>query len=249
MALSHTVSAQAGQEPEPPLQQQITPAPPTPIAEKKAELGEGNPWNPDWDRLIEENLPNELVSHHVAHSVHPLCPRFGRMSHTDRRAFWAYFFQALAAAEAGLEPTADVRHADPEVAIVDTVTHHTIRQEGLLQLAYMDRERYGCDFDWKRDKGLAEQDPARTILQPRNNLLCGIRILNYQLVSQHKPLLNDSSYWVTLRPDSPSLKVFLRQMANVPSACGSSFRTPGLEKLPKPSAPEAATTQSRGSPE
>jgi hypothetical protein len=42
----------------------------------------------------------------------------------------------------------------------------------------MDQERYGCDFDWEKDKN----DPAKTILQPKNNLLCGVAILKNQLI-------------------------------------------------------------------
>ena len=41
---------------------------------------------------------------------------FTSMSEVDKRAFWAYFFQALAGAEAGLEPTTRVRHTQPAVA-------------------------------------------------------------------------------------------------------------------------------------
>ena len=111
------------------------------------------------------------------------------MSEVDKRSFWAYFFQALAGAEAGLVPTKDVRHTEPQLQVVDDVTHRMVRQEGLLQLTYMDQERYGCDFDWEKDKDLPEHDPAKTILQPRNNLLCGVSIIKNQLVDQHKPLL------------------------------------------------------------
>ena len=40
----------------------------------------------------------------VPHDVRRLCPNFYQMSDVDKRAFWAYFFQALAGAEAGLSP-------------------------------------------------------------------------------------------------------------------------------------------------
>jgi hypothetical protein len=198
------------------------PAPPTPIAIKKAELGEDNTWNPEWDKFIEKSLPPKLLSSRRERQVKMLCPRFNRMSQTDRRAFWAYFFQALAGAEAGLKPTADVRHTEPEVAVIDPVTHRITRQEGLLQLGYYDSERYGCDFDWNKDKELPEHDPEKTILQPKNNLDCGIRILSNQLLVQHKPVLSETSYWVTLRPGTPGFSVFTRQLANLPATCGAS---------------------------
>jgi len=199
-------------------------APPTPIAEKKAELGDDHTWNPEWDKIIEEGLPPNLLSPKVAKAVRQFCPRFNRMGEPDKRAYWAYFFQALAGAETGLVSSTNVRHDDSEEAAVDDVTHHKVRQQGLLQLTYMDQERYGCDFDWEKDKKLEEHDPAKTILQPRNNLLCGIAIIKNQLIDQHKPLLSRTSYWSTLQPGSAGVNVFLKQMANVPVACG---RRPG----------------------
>lgn len=195
------------------------PVPPTPIAVQKAQLKQET-WDPAWTRLIERALPRRLISRGHSDAVEALCPRYHELSGTDRRAFWAYLFQALAGAEAGLRPTADVRHTDPAVAVTDHVTGRIVRQEGLLQLAYEDSRRYGCDFDWARDRLLPEHDPDKTILQPRNNLLCGIRIMENQIVKQHKSLLTDSSYWVTLQPSHLSSHMFLKQMANEPAFCG-----------------------------
>lgn len=225
------------------------PAPPTPIAIKKVELGDDDPWDPEWDKLIEKSLPPDLLSPRLERQVKPLCPRFKQMSEVDRRAFWAYFFQALAGAEAGLRPTANVRHTDPEVAVIDPVTHHVARQEGLLQLAYVDSERYGCDFDWEKDKDLPEHDPGKTILLPENNLECGIKILDNQLIAKHQPLLSKSSYWETLRPRGPSFAVFVRQLANMPAACGASrLRPRSLEAAPEPAAEAQNQPQDAGKP-
>jgi hypothetical protein len=194
-------------------------APATPIAEKKMELTGDSPWQPQWDEYVEQALPPEMLSAQVARDVRPFCPRFATMSEADKRQFWAYFFQALAGAEAGLKPTTDVRHTEPEVAKKDAVTGRMIRSEGLLQLTYMDGQRYGCDFDWEKDMRLPLKDPARTILQPRNNLECGVKILDNQLIRKQEPLLSRSSYWSTLQPGRPSYRIFAKQMANVPAAC------------------------------
>ncbi len=226
----------------------VKPAPPTPIAEKKAELGDDETWNPDWDKLIEQSLPKELLSNKRERAVKSLCPRYKFMDETDKRAFWAYFFQALAGAEAGLKPTANVRHADPAVAVTDTVTHRIVRQEGLLQLTYMDGPRYGCAFDWDADKSLPEHDAAKTILQPKNNLLCGLNILDYQLLTQRKPLLTKSSYWVTLRPGTYSFNLFIRQMANEPAACGTVRAHPKrVRNLPAPAEASSGSTAEKKS--
>jgi hypothetical protein len=205
-------------DPVPPPEHEIKAAPATPIAEKKADLG-AQTWNPEWDRIVEEALSPEMLSARVARDVRPFCPRFNVLSDGDKRAYWAYFFQALAGAEAGLVPTTDVRHQKPEAPERDTVTKRTVRSEGLLQLTYMDAQRYGCDSDWDKDRQLPEKDPARTILQPKNNLTCGVRILENQLIKQRKPLLSRSGYWSTLRPGGPSYRVFVKQMSNVPAVC------------------------------
>ncbi|HEY4933895.1 MAG TPA: hypothetical protein VII23_20205 [Terriglobales bacterium] len=198
--------------------QTTKPAPPTPIDKKKVELG-GTPWNPEWDRIIEQALPAEMLSSQVPRDVRRFCPRFYDMGETDKRTFWAYFFQALAGAEAGLNPKTRVHHTEPEVATRDEVTGMSGRTEGLLQLTYADQKRYGCDFNWQADRTLKPNDPARSILQPKNNLECGVKILANQIIVHHKPLLSSSGYWSTLQLGRPSYRVFAKQMTNPPAAC------------------------------
>jgi hypothetical protein len=199
-------------------QPQMKTAPPTPIAEKKDELGDQS-WDPQWDVFIEQALSPEMLSTRGAVAVRPYCPHFAAMSEADKRAFWAYVFQALAGAEAGLKPTTNVRHTEPAVAVKDDVTHRMVRSEGLLQLTYMDAQRYGCDFDWEHDKQLPQKDPAKTILQPKNNLDCGVKIMENQILQKHQGLLARTSYWSTLQPGTVSYRVFAKQMTNVPAAC------------------------------
>jgi hypothetical protein len=204
--------------PQVPVQPEVKPAPATPIAEKKEELDQPT-WDPEWDVIVETALPPEMLSSKVGRAVRPFCPRFRAMSDVDKRAYWAYVFQALAGAEASLVPTTDVRHTEPEVAVKDTVTRRPVRSEGLLQLTYMDADRYGCDFDWDMDRKLPEKNPAKTILQPKNNLTCGVKILERQIVEKGRPLVSRSSYWSTLQPGTVSYRVFAKQMTNVPKAC------------------------------
>jgi hypothetical protein len=96
--------------------QAIKAVPPTPIDVKKVELG-GTPWNPQWDQIIEKALPVEMLSSRVPRGVRRFCPRFYEMGETDKRTFWAYFFEALAGAEAGLNPNTSIRHSDVEGAM------------------------------------------------------------------------------------------------------------------------------------
>ncbi len=196
----------------------MEPASPTPIAEQREHLGE-SAWKPEWNKVVQEALVPPMLSKRAASRVKGFCPQFGTMVQADKRAFWAYFFEALASAEAGLNPAADMRHTEPQVAVIDTVTGRWVRSEGLPQLTYMDAKRYGCNFDWNKDKILPEHDPAKTILQPINNLKCGITILEDQLLKRKEPLLTRSSYWATLHPGTESFRVFAAQMTDVPAAC------------------------------
>lgn len=197
----------------------LKPVPHTPIDKKAAELGETT-WNPEWNQIVAQALPPVLLSNRVPRDVRQFCPRFYVMTDAQKRTFWAYFFQALAGAEAGLNPNATVRHTEPKLAQQEHVPVTKVRTEGLLQLTYADRQRYGCPFDQETDSRLATDDPARTILQPKNNLVCGVAILKNQMIDLHRPLLWSNSYWATLRPGSVSYRIFAKQMINPPAACG-----------------------------
>jgi hypothetical protein len=202
-----------------PVQPEVKVAPPTPLDEKKAELG-GTTWQPEWDAMVEKALPADLLSEQAAPAVRLYCPKFAEETDAQRREFWAYMFQAIAAAEAGLNPTSDVHHLQAAVNTIDPETHRPARQEGLLQLKYEDAERYGCDFDWQKDRTLPVKDPERSILRPENNLGCGVKIMENQIVTLRKPLVTRTSYWATLQPGTAGYRVFAKQMANVPAACG-----------------------------
>ena len=210
----HTASSQRPQ----PAAPQMKAAPATPIEEKKEELG-GKTWDPAWDALVEQALPADLLSGQAARAVRSYCPGFGRESEADKRAFWAYLFQALAGAEAGLDPTSNVHHTAAAVNVTDGVTKRPVHQEGLLQLTYEDADRYGCAFDFAADRRLPARDPNRTILQPGRNLECGVKIMENQIIAQGKPLVSKTSYWSTLQPGTVSYRVFAKQLANVPAAC------------------------------
>jgi hypothetical protein len=206
-----------------PVQPAVKPAPPTPLDVKKAELG-GTTWDPQWDAMVEKALPADMLSEQAAPAVRLYCPKFAEETDAQRREFWAYMFQAIAAAEAGLNPTSDVHHLQAAVNTIDPETHRPARQEGLLQLKYEDAERYGCDFDWQRDRTLPVKDPERSILRPENNLGCGVKIMENQIVTLRKPLVTRTSYWATLQPGTAGFRVFAKQMANVPAACGVHVR-------------------------
>ena len=107
-------------------------------------------------------------------------------------------------------------------------------------MTYEDQERYGCDFDWEHDRRLEAKDPTKTILQPKNNLECGVKILAKQILEQHKLLFTNTGYWSTLRPGNANYSMFVKQMTNVPTACGVVHR-----RKPGAAAEEAKSDQPR----
>ncbi len=152
-----------------PAQPAVVQAPSTPLDEKKAELG-GTTWDPQWDGVVEKALPADLLSGQAARAVRMYCPRFAEETEAQKREFWAYVFQAIAAAEAGLNPSADVHHLQAAVDAVDPVTKRPARQEGLMQVKYEDAERYGCEFDWQKDRTLPVKDPGGRFCRRRTIL-------------------------------------------------------------------------------
>ena len=118
---------------------------------------------------------------------------------------WAELISAVAFHESGWKPTS--RMKEPGLG-TDPVTGQTVWSEGLLQLSYQDTEwaRF-CRFDWNRDKDLAPNDPAKTILDPALNLDCGVRILAGQIHRTHFVVLASGVYWSVLKEGGNHTKV------------------------------------------
>jgi hypothetical protein len=191
----------------------------TPLALKNQKLGRAT-WDPAWDALIADALPTELLGPAVPEDVRDFCPRFFALGAGEARAFWAYFFQALAAAESGFRVAA--RFQEAGIPGTDAVTGRPIWSEGLLQLSYQDSAFHGCDFRWETDRLLPASDPRKSIFDPRANLECGIRILYKQVVQKKLPLFPPRHfYWSTLtrKEGNASFRRFRAQMANVPAFC------------------------------
>jgi hypothetical protein len=61
-----------------------------------------------------------------------------------------------------------------------------------------------------------------------------------QILTQKKPLLSASSYWVTLRPGRPSYLMFAKQMKNVPAVCRQGMPPIQEARAKRPSSGTAA---------
>jgi len=99
------------------------------------------------------------------------------------RKYWFAFFRAMAYAESGMK--LDTRYLETGLG-KDAVTGRRNTSEGLLQLSYQDSKYHGCDFNWNKDKHLhlGDKDMYKSIFQAKNNLQCGVLILQKQLVKR-----------------------------------------------------------------
>lgn len=187
----------------------------TPMAQKTRVKGLPT-WDPAWDQFVIDALPPEMLSEKVPSDVRTLCPRFFEINSEERKQFWAYVFQAMAAAESSFRLNARLleSHLGP-----DSVTGSTIVSEGLLQLSYQDAKMYGCAFDWTLDQKFGLTELAKSVFDPRRNLECGMKILYTQIIRRARPLFTEKSYWAILRPSRPGHKIFLREMSNAPAFC------------------------------
>src|SRR3989344_3521494 len=171
-------------------------------------------WDSNWNyyiaNSISDNSPLLITDLNDAKLV---CPRFNTLSNKEKRIFWAYFFQALAGSESNL----NLVSYNPSDAGGGSW--------GLLQVSYPDKDRYGCNFNANADNTKDTKDLSRTIFDPKNNLECGVKIMEKRLALIGNNFFTNgnaaSGYWRDLDRRSAGYKErFSKHMAsNLPSFC------------------------------
>lgn len=131
---------------------------------------------------------------------------FDRLGSQDRVNFWVELLAAMTKFESSFNPT--TRYVESTMGI-DPITGKQIVSEGLLQLSYQDEKNWKnvlptgvCDFDFEGDKKYAANDIRRSILDPKNNLTCGIGILNRQIQRYDKIAVSTGAYWSVIKTSS-----------------------------------------------
>lgn len=148
------------------------------------------PWEPEWNSFIETNL--------MARSY--------LIRYNPSVKYWQAVIKSLAKAESCLNLTE--RFKEPGLG-KDAVTNLPVYSEGLLQMSYQDSFFHGCAFNWERDKYLDPKSYDRTIFQPKNNIECGLILLDKQ-IHVRQVLFTDGKpyYWSTLDKKNLRHKVF-----------------------------------------
>lgn len=186
------------------------PEPPTPppASSPLESLGweTGHPERKAWSSQVYELLSGELFADFdAAADASRFCPKYAGLSHDQKATMWSELISAVSLFESGWNPLS--RMEEPTLG-TDPVTGQPVYSEGLLQLSYQDvRGAPYCRFDWQKDKDLAPNDPARTILDPERNLDCGVRILAAQIRARQSVILSSGVYWAVLKENGRYQKI------------------------------------------
>lgn len=138
-----------------------------------------------------------------AQDMDMFCSQYKNLDVDTRQLVWGELFAALAYYESGWNPKS--QYTETTLG-TDQVTGKPLVSEGLLQLSYTDtRWATWCDFDWQHDS--KEQTYALTILNPKNNLECGIGIMASQIRKNKNITMEKKVYWSTLKLDGQRTKI------------------------------------------
>lgn len=127
-----------------------------------------------------------------------MCPGFDP---AKKEQFWRSFWKALSFAECSWKRT--TYYVETTMG-TDPITGRQVASEGLFQLSYQDEKSYGtsvCDFDPEKDRGLAMNDPKKTIFEPARNISCAVKIMNKQASWAPNDTLSRFAgrYWLVMR--------------------------------------------------
>jgi hypothetical protein len=141
----------------------------------------------------------DLATYARATDITTFCPKFFSISTDLEIKSIAELIVAVTYHESGYKPTSWMTETTMGT---DPVTGNQVKSEGLLQLSYQDMKNFGylagCGIDWSKDRGLAQDDPKKTIFDPLINLTCGMRIMKDQINRKGAFTLSSGVYWAVL---------------------------------------------------
>jgi len=139
----------------------------------------------------------------TAQDIDMFCPKYKTLDLEKRQTVWGEIISAISFYESGWNPKS--QYTEHQLGI-DQVTGLPLQSEGLLQLSYTDtRWATWCEFNWEQDR--KEQTYNLTILNPKNNLECGIGIMANQIKRKKNITLEKGMYWSTLKLEGPRNKI------------------------------------------
>lgn len=151
--------------------------------------------NKEWTKITIEAVNKQFQKLNLAEDTELFCPEYTMLDEETKKHFWAELISTMAFFESGWNPVSQLT----EISLgMDSVTGKVVTSEGLLQLSYGDTKwATWCQFDWESDN---KNNPMiTTILDPKNNLECGIGILANQIRKHHRIVLEKHAYWSILK--------------------------------------------------
>lgn len=155
--------------------------------------------NKEWSKMVYSIIHHEepqILGEKVADDIEDFCPKYNTLNNNQRLNFWGQLFAAIALPESSWNPID--RFTEKKFKYKDSVTGLPVVSEGLLQLSYQDEKSHklDCGFDWNKDRNLTLE--KRSILDPYQNLRCGIKIMAKLLKKYHAIQLSEGKYWSVL---------------------------------------------------
>lgn len=187
-------------------------------AETKLSWEAKDPKNSEWTKIVLAAIEKKYEVLNSAEDVNTFCPRFISLGKEDRIHVWGEIFSAMAFYESSWNPKSQFTEHGLGL---DSVTGLPVVSEGLLQMSYADSKWASwCHFDWEADK--KEKTFNTTILNPKNNLECGVGIMARQIKKYGRITMEKGVYWSVLRIGSQRTKIdnIAKMVKNRIPACG-----------------------------
>ncbi|MCE3011180.1 MAG: hypothetical protein LW875_11280 [Proteobacteria bacterium] len=132
------------------------------------------------------------------------CPLYYSLNRKERIEFWGFLFSVISKYESNHNPAARTLEENRR----DAISGGPLYSEGLLMLSYQDQQIVPeCQFDHQTDQRLAVTDLRRSILQPKNNLECGVRIMARQLKKYDRIVIGNGAHWGVIQSNSRVQKI------------------------------------------
>jgi hypothetical protein len=157
-----------------------------------------NPERAEWSKYTFDVINQYLPELNQSEDITRFCGHYKELTTDQQIQVWGEIVAGVAFWESSWNPAESAEDGGSEP---DDITHLPMWSEGLMQLSYQDTESNPyCAFDYKSDTKLKHSDLHRSILNPYNNLYCGIRTMAdlvqvNKRVSQKK---GQDGYWSTL---------------------------------------------------
>lgn len=141
------------------------------------------PWGMHVMNMLSESKHPNLFRENLD-DMKGICPRFHQMSFDEKKNFWAWVITSMADGESSCREKLKARGVNGTVA-------------GLLQMHLGKEHVYGCR------KGINS-------LNAKDNIECGLTILNNDIRRTNKLFPRNRNYWEVLRPHTGGGKKVLR---------------------------------------